>query len=313
MGGEDGLDRRGPHLLPAGHDHLREAASHRERPVGSDLPPVAGGQPSPRPVGTRDARVDPVAVAAQQHGAAHEDLALLAAAGGPVADGHVDAAERSPVVDEAGAGLGQPVGGDDVLREPSRRGRPTEQHTGERRGVETAEGGGHERDVRRHTVTAERLDLGAVERRQHRERRPGPQGPGDDGEPADVSEGEAGQPPVASRVDPEPCGGRRRRGVHRLPGEHHAAGRPERAAGREHERVAGLDGSPPGEGATLEVRTDHGGGSELSGDGECRGTPEPLVHGHRRVPLLPDASECRHEFGASRQVERDEVRHRPVA
>ena len=50
-------------------------------------------------------------------------------------------------------------------------------------------------------------------------------------------------------------------------GEHHATGRPERAAGREHERVAGLDRSPPAEGAALEVRTDHGGGSELSGDG----------------------------------------------
>ena len=81
-----------------------------------DRPGVAGGEP---PVGVLG--VGAVAVAAQQHRAAHVDLALD--------DAQLDAVERAPVVRDAAAGLGHAVGAHDVGGELAGCRGAAEQHT----------------------------------------------------------------------------------------------------------------------------------------------------------------------------------------
>ena len=70
------------------------------------------------------------------------------------------------------------------------------------------------------------LDRPGVESGHDLDRGPGEQRSRDDGEPADVGEGQAGQPCVMRRVDRQPVAGGPRGRSDGVVGEHHAAGPP---------------------------------------------------------------------------------------
>ena len=101
-----------------------------------------------------------VAVGPQQHRAPKPDLV-----GGRV-DGHLDPGQRPAVVDDAAAGLGQPVGGDHVGRNGGGGRRPAEHHGAEGRRRQPAAGRSAPatpaRRVRRPPITASRSKRGST-------------------------------------------------------------------------------------------------------------------------------------------------------
>ena len=126
-----------------------------------------------------------------------------------------------PVVDHAAAGLGHAIGRHDVRWEVGGRRGTAEDDRAEGGGVDPAQrrgDEGHERRAARHHGVG-------VESGQHGEPRADDQRPGDDGEPADVGERQAGQPVVvlghAEPVARRPC-----RCGDGVVGEHDARGAP---------------------------------------------------------------------------------------
>ena len=116
MAGQDLLDLGRPHLLAPGDDHLGHPAVHDERAVGLQTAGIPGREPA-----AGQPRVGAVAVAAQQHRAPYQDLALRSLTA--VTDPEFHAVERTSVVDAAGARLGEAVGRDHAGRQEA-AGRP---------------------------------------------------------------------------------------------------------------------------------------------------------------------------------------------
>ena len=150
-----------------------------------------GNQPS------ASLRVGAVAVGPQEHRRPQLDLAV-------VGDAHLHAVERHAVVDDAAAGLGHPVGGDHVGGPVGRRRLAADQDRAEERRVDAGERGGHERGERAAVVPRPASTAPASKPACTVSGRAGEQRPGDDGQPADVGERQAGQPAVGRRVDAEP-------------------------------------------------------------------------------------------------------------
>ncbi len=300
MGPEDLLDRRGPDLLAAGDDDLLHPAVHLEPPAGDEPPRVSGGQPP-----SRELRVGAVAVAAQQHRSAHEDLA--GGAETAVADPELDALEGTTVVDDARPGLGRPVGGHHVDRHLAWRAPAAEQHRTVARGVEPAERGRDQGEKRR-TRDGERLDLGGFRAGEHGTGGTGAKGAGHDRETADVGEWQACDPAVARGVHAEARRGGPRRCLDGGTGEHRTLRLAGGAARGHDEGVTWLGRPPPGKrGAAVLVEYPCG---AQRGEERCAGVcGQPTVERQHRVARLPARAEGLDEPRAGRQVERHELRH----
>ena len=264
------------------------------RPSSSQLPtsPVCS-QPSPS-IG-----VDAVAVAAQQHRAAHEDLAV-------VGDAHLDAVERPAVVDDAAAGLGHAVGGDDV-RWPvgrwaaRRRARCTRNSAGSMRAQRRRD----ERHVGRSRRAPRPSPRPASKPRQHGQRRARDERLVTTDSPPTWASGRHASQCVAG-ADAEATARRVRGCAHGVVGEHDALRRARGAARRDHERVA--VGSV---GITVEATL--AGGVERSTSGAARASSAARAGGGSRGSTGQDRVAARprraaqrvDERRAGRQVERD--------
>ena len=102
MARECSLDLRGPDLLATTDDHVGEASLHADRPIGIDLTPVAGTQPSAGlERGDGRLRVEPVA--AHERRPANQELT-------PAGRAHLNAGERLSGVHHPATRLGHPVG-----------------------------------------------------------------------------------------------------------------------------------------------------------------------------------------------------------
>ncbi len=80
-------------------------------------------------------------------------------------DGELDIVQRNAVVDDPGSRFRHPVGDHDVGRQVAGGPAAPEQNSGEERGVETAQRGGHQREVRRLLGPTERFDGVGIEAR----------------------------------------------------------------------------------------------------------------------------------------------------
>ena len=271
-----------------------------EAPVAGDAPRVAGRVPAVRLL-----RVGAVPVRAKEHRAAQLDLT---ASGDP----HLDAVERHAVVDDPAAALGHSVGDRHVRRDAIRRRGATEHDPPERGGSVVAQPPKRRRDERhegRGALAGGSEHLVAVEAGEHLDVHARDDRSREDRKAAHVREGEAGAPPVGSRVDAEPRARRPCRRLDRVAGEHDALRGPGRARRRHDERVPGLDRPPAGERVLLPVRVDDGrrreGGDDLVAS--CSGGAR--VERHRGVARVEDPPQRREEGRSRRQVECDEPRH----
>ena len=132
VGGEHPLDRR-----PATRSRPPVMIRSPMRPCTVSRPSVERAGVAGRQPAVVVLRVVAVPVGAQQHRPAHVDLA--------VDDPDLDAVERDPVVGDAAARLGEPVGGDDVRRAVGRRRLAADEDRAEGRRVDPRQRGRHER------------------------------------------------------------------------------------------------------------------------------------------------------------------------
>ena len=208
---QDALHHVGPYLLGPRRDRVVHAARDHQLPVGTDVPGVSRGEPVLRAVGSLDATVPTVPVAAEEHRGADQDLAFpgrvqVRAAGSARLRAHGDlhARERGPVVDHARAGLGHPVRGHDVGGQRDGHSAAAEEDAGEDRRVDAPECGRHESHVRGATRTPRRLDGVRIKAGHDDERGSRDDRSGHDRQPPDVRQWQAGEPRVPARVHTEP-------------------------------------------------------------------------------------------------------------
>ncbi len=275
MVGQCGLDGFGPDVLAAGDDQVTAPSLDVQSSVVEPSPQVAGGEPA---VGVDGCGA--VAVAPQQHRTAQPDLTAIV-------DLHLDAIEGHTVVDHAAAGLRHAVGRDAVGRSVDRWAAPAEHDRAEPFGPDPWERGGDQR----HQCGVRRVDGIGVEAGQHGEPGAGVQRPSHDRQAADVRQREARQP-VVVRGHTQPCGGRRRGGGDRVVGEHDTFRFTGRSAGRDHQRIARLDG------ITHPHRCAHG---------RPGGRREALVDRERCVAAVPDPPELVDEPDTAGSVDGDQA------
>jgi len=271
--GQHGLHCCWPHVLAPGHDHLAAPAEHPQAPVGSELAGIAGRQPASRQLGVRT-----VAVGPQQHRTSHLHLAVY--------DADLDAVERLALVDDAAAGLGQPVGGQHVRRALSRGSRAAHEDDPEQGGVDPGQGRGHQRHEGR-PPSGCGADGDRVEAIVHLDGNPGVDRTGHHGEATHVAERQAGQPAVGVRFGRQAPAGGQGGGPDRIVGQDHPLGLARGAAGGDHQRVAVVGGQAARPLVDAIGPHDHVGGQSVQQalPGRRR---EPQIDGQHRVAGIPD-------------------------
>ena len=271
------------------------------------------------PSGPATPPVAALAIAAEEHGCPDQDLpgfTLLAVArvgGGQRSHGDLHTLERPPVVDDTRARLRHAVGGHDVGREVVGRLAPTEEHAGEDGGIEPAQCGRDQSDVADPTGPPGRFDGLGLESRHDHERGPRDDRPGDDGQPSDVGERQAGQPRVPSGIDAEPGRGAPGRRGDGVVGEHDPLGVTRRARRRDDQRVALLDPDAVRKRVLFPVGADDPGRAQRVEHDLAGSEREPRVERSGGVAGVPDGPERIDKAHPTREVECDELRHRPVA
>ena len=283
------------HVLAAADDQVVGATGDGEPARRRlDRPDVTRPVPPRRVLG-----VGAVAVAAQHRRARQGDGAV-------VADHEPDTVERQPVVDDPGTRLGHPIGGDRVGGPIGGNGRAAEQDASEQRGVDAAQCGGYERDVRR-SRQGRQLDVGGIERRVDDEAGAAQERPGDHREPADVVQGEAGQPGAVG-VDAEIRRGRVGGEEQGVVGQHHPLRGAGRAARRHHDGVAGF-GRATVEPTALTVGLDDRVRFERLDDRGPPGAGEAGVEGEDCVAGVPHRLQRCDEGRSAFDVDRHESGH----
>ena len=230
----------------------------------------------------------------------------------PTGEGDLHPVEGVPVVDDARTGLGHAVGGHDVGRQLVRGLAAAEEDAGEDRGVEPPQCGRHERDVRGPVRSARppprrRRRIRAGRRRACRSRSNGSRR-----RAPDVRERQAGQPRVAGGVDAEPADVARAEAATASWVSTTPLGWPDVPD------VATTSASPSSTGmpsasacCSPSEPTIAGRAQRVEHRGARRG--KPGVEGSGSIAGVPDGPEGIDEADATRKVECDELRHRPVA
>ena len=197
------------------------------------------------------------------------------------------AVQWAAVVDDAAAGLGHAVGADDVARDLGRA-------AGPRRGAPSGRrryrcGPGRWRPARRAwpRPAAAASTASASKRGRTESDVPVTSARVTTDEPADMAEGQAGQPPVPIGIDVQPARRGPGRGVDRGMGQHDALGVTSGPTRRHDEGVARLDRATTGDGPAVADRVDHGPGSHLGDQAIAGRRGQPRIDRQHRVPGVP--------------------------
>ena len=223
-------------------------------------------------------------------------------------DAHLDPVERPSVVDDAAAGLGEPVRGDRVGRTVGWGTRTAEHDHPEQRRVDPGQGCCHQRHGGR-AVSRRLLRGGRVEAVVDDQAGPGGECPRHHAQAADVRERQAGQPGVGGGQAESLAGGRGA-GAHGGVGEHDALGRARRAARRHDQCVVRLRVDATAE-LVAAVRVDDRRRPQLVEQADARRRREPTVERQRGVAVVPDPAQGVDERRAAGQFDGDDAGHAP--
>jgi hypothetical protein len=226
-----------------------------------------------------------------------------------VAQVDLDSLERNAVVDDATAGLGHAIRGDDVVGEVGRGTGASEDDGAEKRGIDACQSGGDEGDEGRTGTHRVGAGLGC-EAGNGDERGPGHECPGDHRESPDMGGRKAGEPRVAV-AHPEARARCQGAGPHGIPREDRDARLPGGSARGHEDGIALLDGSTA-DGRVARLVGDHRGSGRLE-EATTRSIGEPGVEGKHRVALVPRPTQSLDEGRSARHVETDEFSHRREA